>query len=208
MPSGEGLRQLVPGRLAGRMLTASEGRHGRLRPDAMLGALELVVAHVVLDRCGCQGPGRSRRGGSSPVSSSSIAQQMAAIWSGKNGRVGDHLAADDPQATDKRAGRAGARTAARRAGLEFVEKLLTTTLTSTDTTERNAGMLRLRTVVLPHRPGYGPGSSSPWWLSRVVISRCPLSLQLERVRSGVCAGAGRSSWHRRSSRRPPAGRLR
>ena len=30
-----------------------------------------------------------------------------------------------------------------------------------DTTERNAGMLRLRTVALPHRPGYGPGSSSP-----------------------------------------------
>lgn len=61
MPSGEGLRQLVPGRLASRMLAASEGRHGRLRPDAMLGALELVVAHAVLDRCGCQGPGRSRR---------------------------------------------------------------------------------------------------------------------------------------------------
>jgi hypothetical protein len=36
--------------------------------------------------------------------------------------------------------------AARRAGLEFVEKLLTTKLTSTDTTERNAGMLRV-----PHR---------------------------------------------------------
>jgi hypothetical protein len=33
--------------------------------------------------------------------------------------------------------------AARRAGLEFVEKLLTTNLTSTDTTERNAGMLRV-----------------------------------------------------------------
>jgi hypothetical protein len=36
--------------------------------------------------------------------------------------------------------------AARTAGLEFVEKLLTTKLTSTDTTERNAGMLRV-----PHR---------------------------------------------------------
>jgi hypothetical protein len=34
--------------------------------------------------------------------------------------------------------------AARRAGLEFVEKLLTTKLTSTSTTERNAGMLRVR----------------------------------------------------------------
>jgi hypothetical protein len=33
--------------------------------------------------------------------------------------------------------------AARRAGLEFVEKLLPTKLTSTDTTERNAGMLRV-----------------------------------------------------------------
>jgi hypothetical protein len=31
--------------------------------------------------------------------------------------------------------------AALRAGLEFVEKLLTTKLTSTDMTERNAGML-------------------------------------------------------------------
>jgi hypothetical protein len=33
--------------------------------------------------------------------------------------------------------------AARRAGLEFVEKILPTKLTSTDTTERNAGMLLL-----------------------------------------------------------------
>jgi hypothetical protein len=37
--------------------------------------------------------------------------------------------------------------AARRAGLEFVEKLLPTKLTSTDTTERNAGMLRVSLVV-------------------------------------------------------------
>jgi hypothetical protein len=36
---------------------------------------------------------------------------------------------------------------ARRAGLEFVEKLLPTKLTSTDTTERNAGMLRVPLVV-------------------------------------------------------------
>jgi hypothetical protein len=37
--------------------------------------------------------------------------------------------------------------AARRAGLEFVEKLLTAKLTSTNTTVRNAGMLRrVRTV--------------------------------------------------------------
>jgi hypothetical protein len=50
-----------------------------------------------------------------------------------------------------RVGRVAARgrppeAAARRAGLEFVEKLLTTNLTSTDMTERNAGMLRV-----PHR---------------------------------------------------------
>jgi hypothetical protein len=37
--------------------------------------------------------------------------------------------------------------AARRAGLEFVEKLLPTRLTSTDTTERNTGMLRVPLVV-------------------------------------------------------------
>jgi hypothetical protein len=37
--------------------------------------------------------------------------------------------------------------AARRAGLEFVEKVLTTKLTNADTTARNAGMLgRVRTV--------------------------------------------------------------
>lgn len=47
-----------------------------------------------------------------------------------------------------------------------------------------------------------PGASAEW------SSAGPLSHQLERVRSGVCAGAGRSSWHRRSSRRPPAGQLR
>src|ERR671936_1871915 len=71
MPSGEGLRQLVPGRLAGRMLTASEGRHGRLRPDAMLGALELVVAHVVRDRMGVKVQAAADEG-QQPVSSSSI----------------------------------------------------------------------------------------------------------------------------------------
>jgi hypothetical protein len=44
--------------------------------------------------------------------------------------------------------------AARRAGLEFVEKLLTTNLTSTDTTVRNAGMLPgSRTVASLCRPG-------------------------------------------------------
>jgi hypothetical protein len=67
--------------------------------------------------------------------------------------------------------------AARRAGLEFVEKLLTANLTGTDTTERNTGMLRVRSshrwsswllVLAPRRPGprcrcpaEAPLSSSP-----------------------------------------------
>jgi hypothetical protein len=43
-----------------------------------------------------------------------------------------------------------------RAGLEFVEKLLTTNLTSADTTVRNAGMLPgSRTVASLGRPGDG-----------------------------------------------------
>jgi hypothetical protein len=47
--------------------------------------------------------------------------------------------------------------AARRAGLEFVEKLLPTKLTSTDPTERNAGMLRAPLVVsLVELPASGP----------------------------------------------------
>jgi hypothetical protein len=50
--------------------------------------------------------------------------------------------------------------AARRAGLEFVEKLLTTNLTSTDTTERNASMLRVPLVVsLVELPISGPSLS-------------------------------------------------
>ena len=57
--------------------------------------------------------------------------------------------------------RAGGRPeAARRAGLEFVEKLLTTNLTSTDTTERNASMLRVPLVVsLVKLPTSGPSLS-------------------------------------------------
>ena len=51
---------------------------------------------------------------------------------------------------------------ARRAGLEFVEKLLPTSLTSTDTTERNAGMLRV-----PHRRIAGRGGY--WLWLRVVL---------------------------------------
>jgi hypothetical protein len=39
------------------------------------------------------------------------------------------------------------------AGLEFVEKLLPTNLTSTDTTERNAGMLRVPHRRIAGRPG-------------------------------------------------------
>jgi hypothetical protein len=49
--------------------------------------------------------------------------------------------------------------AARRAGLEFVEKLLTTNLTSTDTTERNAGYCLFaasRTARMAGRAGYCP----------------------------------------------------
>jgi hypothetical protein len=42
----------------------------------------------------------------------------------------------------------------RRAGLEFVEKLLTTNLTSTDTTERNAGMLRVPLLASTDRARY------------------------------------------------------
>jgi hypothetical protein len=50
--------------------------------------------------------------------------------------------------------------AARRAGLEFVEKLLTTNLSGTDTTERNASMLRVPLVVsLVELPTSGPSLS-------------------------------------------------
>jgi hypothetical protein len=45
--------------------------------------------------------------------------------------------------------------------LKFVEKLLPTRLTSTDTTERNAGMLRVPLVASPGRPGY--------WLELLVV---------------------------------------
>jgi hypothetical protein len=48
--------------------------------------------------------------------------------------------------------------AARRAGLEFVEKLLTVKLTSPDTAERNAGML-----CVPHR-----ASLVAYWLELLV----------------------------------------
>jgi hypothetical protein len=44
--------------------------------------------------------------------------------------------------------------AARRAGLEVVEKLLPTKLTSTDTTERDAGMLRVPLVASSWSTGY------------------------------------------------------
>jgi hypothetical protein len=61
--------------------------------------------------------------------------------------------------------------AARRAGLEFVEKLLPTKLTSTDTTERTAGMLRVSLVVslveLPTRACF-----SDWWWVWVEGKRC------------------------------------
>jgi hypothetical protein len=50
--------------------------------------------------------------------------------------------------------------AARRAGLEFVEKLLTTKLTSTDTRERNADMLRVSRI--RSDTSIDAGSSSSW----------------------------------------------
>jgi hypothetical protein len=53
--------------------------------------------------------------------------------------------------------------AARRAGIEFVEKLLTTNLTSADTTERDAGMLRLASRrVASVELATDPGSSWSW----------------------------------------------
>jgi hypothetical protein len=53
--------------------------------------------------------------------------------------------------------------AARRAGLEGVEKLLTTNLTSTDTTERNASML------LPRPARRITGRAGPWLWLRVAL---------------------------------------
>jgi hypothetical protein len=47
------------------------------------------------------------------------------------------------------------------AGLEFVEKLLTTNLSGTDTTARIAGMLRVPLVASLSRPGY--------WLELFVV---------------------------------------
>jgi hypothetical protein len=64
--------------------------------------------------------------------------------------------------------------AARRAGLEFVEKLLTTNLTSADTTEWNAGMLRRIPLVAsivdlvgaPRRPGPPRHQGGVQWLAQ------------------------------------------
>src|SRR5512132_3243007 len=64
--------------------------------------------------------------------------------------------------------------AARRAGLEFVEKLLTTNLTSADTTERKAGMLRRIPLVAsivdlvgaPRRPGPPRHQGGGQWLAQ------------------------------------------
>jgi hypothetical protein len=50
--------------------------------------------------------------------------------------------------------------AARRAGLEFVEKVLTTKLTSTDTRERNADMLRASCI--RSDTSIDAGSTSCW----------------------------------------------
>ena len=65
--------------------------------------------------------------------------------------------------------------AARRAGLEFVEKLLTANLTSTDTTDRNAAMLR----VLP-RPIGRAGYRSELRVVLVVVA-----VALRQARSGI-----------------------
>jgi hypothetical protein len=53
----------------------------------------------------------------------------------------------------------------RRAGLEFVERLLTTNLTSTDTTERNASMLRPR----PARRITGRAGYCSWWSAAEMV---------------------------------------
>jgi hypothetical protein len=65
--------------------------------------------------------------------------------------------------------------AARRAGLEGVEKLLTANLTSTDTTERNTGHASpaSRTVASLVEPATGPGCASSW-------SSSPLPSQARR----------------------------
>jgi hypothetical protein len=63
-------------------------------PDAMLGALELVVAHVVLDRCGCQGCRPQPPLGQQP--GEQLLDRAAGAGGdlvGGNGRVGDRLAA-------------------------------------------------------------------------------------------------------------------
>ena len=76
--------------------------------------------------------------------------------------------------------------AARRAGLEFVEKLLPTNLTSTDTTERNAGMLRVPLVASLVKLATGPGCSSPWSWRRWAHCGC-----LPRFRTWISEAGGR-----------------
>jgi hypothetical protein len=86
----------------------------------------------------------------------------------------------------------------RRAGLKFVEKLLTTNLTSTDTTERNAGMLRRvphpshRLIDLPT----GWSSSSSWSSPPSAVPRLldnrgavTFSRQVEGCAAGPFSGA-------------------
>jgi hypothetical protein len=75
--------------------------------------------------------------------------------------------------------------AARRAGLEFVKKLLTTNLTSTDRTKRDAGMLLL------HHPRPAPSIDWSTWLSPT----CQLSaLQRSTTSSSASSPATCSRW--------------
>jgi hypothetical protein len=85
------------------------------------------------------------------VASVEVGQRVIATANdvlGVHGLEATQVGSDRP-GTAGSAGRGRPQAAARRAGLEFVEKLLTANLTSTDTTERDAGMV----LVLHPRPG-------------------------------------------------------
>ena len=89
-----------------------------------------------------------------------------------NPQLGDHLAQRWPvlvAAASLPARGRPPQAAARRAGLEFVEKLLTTNLSGTDTTERNAGMLRVPLVASLVELPTAPRSASSW--SSSLLSR-------------------------------------
>jgi hypothetical protein len=75
--------------------------------------------------------------------------------------------------------------AARRAGLEFVEKLLPTRLTSTDTTERNTGMLRVPLVASSCRLATGLGFLVALVVIDVAQGRLRPSLQTVTLTAGL-----------------------